>query len=201
LLIEEGRLKVLIDPGRYSWESHLINPNHLPDLSHIVITHEHNGHYDETALRMLSQRFSHATVVTNNDLAKTVKKLKLPNPISSGSDDDITVFEAPHEPLPFNKQVPLNIGVHIGGFTHPGDALDFKPSRELLALPISAPAWTNLKIALEKTAKLKPKKILPIHDWHWHQRAREEQYARIREYLGPKNIEFIDLENGQPVEI
>jgi len=201
LLIETDSKNILIDPGRYSWDSHLLSPTHLPDLSHIVITHEHGDHYHEPALRTLSQRFPHAQIVTNNDLAKKIVDLKLPNPISSGSEDNISVFEAPHAPLPLKTPAPLNIGVHIGDkLTHSGDALDFPKAREILALPLTGP-FAGMTQSLEKVVKLKPKILLPVHDWHWHQQARESMYDMAKKLLAKHKIEFIELENASPVNL
>lgn len=202
LLVETDNLSVLIDPGRYSWDSHLINPNHLPDLSHIIITHEHGDHYHEPALRALSQRFPHASIVTNNDLAKKIEELKLPNPISAGTEEGLTVFEAPHEPLPLNVPAPLNIGVHIGdSLTHPGDSLAIKKTGDTLVLPVTGPSWVNWGQSLKAAVKLKPKQIIPVHDWHWHQMAREEQYDKIKIWLKPYKIKVLELKNAEPVEL
>lgn len=200
LLVEEGGFNVLIDPGKFSWDSRLLNLSKLPHLSHIVITHDHPDHYHETALRALAMHFPHARIVTNNDLALVIKDLGLPNTIVSGSEKGMGVFEAPHVPLPMRLPAPLNIGVHIADkLTHPGDAFNFKHTREILALPITAP-FASFKQALEAAVKLKPKIVLPVHDWEWHRVAREARYAFAKELLGPKNIEFIELENSEPVE-
>lgn len=202
LLIETSDIRVLIDPGRYSYESHLLSISKLKPLDYIVITHEHGDHYDVNFLRQIAKHFPHAVIVTNNDLAIKIAELNLHNKIHTGSDDNLTVFEAPHEPLPLKLPVPLNIGIHLKDkFTHPGDALDIKHTREVLALPVSAPGWVNLKMSLDAAIKLKPKKIIPVHDWHWHQKARHEQYARVDEWLKPHSIEFIELENAEPVEL
>ena len=202
LLVETPEIRALIDPGRYSYESRLLNLARLKNLDYIVITHEHGDHYDVNFLRQISKHFPHAAIVTNNDLATKIANLHLQNKIQSGSDENLTVFEAEHEPLPLELPIPLNIGVHLKDkFTHPGDALDIKRSREILALPVSAPGWVNLRIALDAAIKLKPKKIIPVHDWHWHQKARREQYARVKEWLKPHKIEFIELENAEPVEL
>src|SRR5436190_5939903 len=183
LLVESGELNVLIDPGRYSWDSHLLNPNHLPQLSHILFTHDHADHYHEQALRALSQQFPHATIITNNNLAKKIKALNLPNTITTGSEESLEIFEAPHAQLPLELPDVLNIGVHIDGkLTHSGDALDIKSTREVLALPLTGP-FAGLTQTLKQVVELKPKVLLPIHDWHWHQQARESMYAMTKDLL------------------
>jgi L-ascorbate metabolism protein UlaG (beta-lactamase superfamily) len=201
LLVESPELNVLIDPGNFTWNSHLLHINSLPRLDHIVITHEHADHYDEQGLKKLSHRFPHAVIITNNDLAGTIKGLKLPNPLHTGSDENLVVFEAAHEPLPLDTPNVLNIGVHIADkLTHPGDSYAFEHTREILALPLTGP-FASYKQALDAIVKLKPKVVLPLHDWEWHKTARENRYSRAKELLKKHDIEFIELENAEPIEL
>jgi L-ascorbate metabolism protein UlaG (beta-lactamase superfamily) len=166
-----------------------------------VVTHEHADHYHEPFLRAVAQKFPYTPIVTNNDLADEIKKLEIKNPIMTGSDDNIQVFEAAHEPPSWGLQAPSNIGVHIAGqFTHPGDALHIQHSRDILALPITAP-FASIKEALEAAIAIKPKVIIPIHDWPWHKQAKGEYYAKAKKYLQTQGVEFIELENAVPVAI
>ncbi|HSX18470.1 MAG TPA: MBL fold metallo-hydrolase [Candidatus Saccharimonadales bacterium] len=201
LLVETSEINVLFDPGNFTWDSHLLNINELPSLNSIVITHEHPDHYHEQGLKKLSHRFPRATIITNNDLAEKISKLKLPNPIQGGSDENVVVFEAVHEPLPLNVPNVLNIGVHIQDkLTHPGDSFAFKHTCEVLALPLTGP-WASLRDALKTVVELKPKTVIPVHDWEWHKAAREARYSMCKNLLEPHSIEFIGLENAQPIEI
>lgn len=201
LLVESAEINVLIDPGNFTWSSRLLRIDRLPALDYIVITHEHSDHYDELGLKKLSKHIPHATIITNNDLAGKITALKLPNPVHAGSDDNMVVFEATHEPLPLDTPTVLNIGVHVAGrLTYPGDSCAFENAREILALPISGP-FTSYKHALDVIVKLKPKVVLPLHDWEWHKAARENRYSRAKELLQSHNIEFIELENAEPVEL
>jgi L-ascorbate metabolism protein UlaG (beta-lactamase superfamily) len=201
LLVETPEAKVLIDPGNFTWESHLLEINKLPNLDFVVITHEHPDHYDEGGLKKLSRRFPHATIITSSDLADRIAVLKLPNQLHAGSDDHLQVFEAAHEPLPLNLPNVLNVGVHVADkLTHPGDSFAFSHTREVLALPLTGP-WGSLREALEKVVELKPKVVIPVHDWEWHRAAREARYKMTKELLKPHGIEFIELENANPVEL
>jgi hypothetical protein len=125
----------------------------------------------------------------------------MPNRIHTGSQPDIEVFVVAHEPLAFAQPVPPHIGLHLEGhLTHPGDAINITSTREVLALPVTAP-WGSFKEALEIAANLKPKAVIPIHDWPWHKLARQTMYSMGKELLAPYGIEFIELENGNPVEL
>lgn len=201
LLVETPDLSALIDPGNYSWNSHLLTVDRLPRLDYIVITHEHPDHYHLPLLQALCAQFPHVSIITNGDLAKKLEDEGLTNQTQTASDQKIEVFEAAHEPLPFNLPVPSNIGVHISeALTHPGDALHISQSRDILALPVTAP-WGSLKQSLEVAVTLKPKIILPIHDWHWHQAARAEMYTITARLLEPHGIKFVALENAVPINL
>jgi len=201
LLIESPGINALIDPGNYTWGSHLLRVDRLPVLDYVVITHEHPDHYDEYGLRELSRHFPHAAIITNTDLANKIATLKLPNPVRAGSEDNLTVFEAKHEPLPLATPNVLNIGVHVANkLTHTGDSYDLPQSREVLALPLTGP-FASYRQALDVIVKLKPRVVLPIHDWEWHKAARQNRYSRAKQLLNKYNIEFIELESGDPVEL
>lgn len=201
LLVESTGINVLIDPGNFTWSSHLLQVNKLPSLDSVVITHEHPDHYDENGLKKIAHRFPHAVIVTNNSLAEKIAALKLPNPVHAGSDDNLVVFEAAHEPLPLDIPNVLNIGVHIADrLTHPGDSYAFTHTREILALPLTAP-FASFRDAMDTIVKLKPKIVLPLHDWEWHKVARESRYSFAKKLLKKHKIEFIELENAEPVEL
>lgn len=201
LLIETQGKAVLTDPGKYTWDSRLLPVNKLEHLDYIVITHEHSDHYYPPLLKVLSRQFPHAKFVTNNDLARKMVSESFSNQIITNSDDGLLVFEAAHEPLPLDAPVPLNVGVHIDdAFTHPGDAVNIEHIRNTLALPLTAP-WISLKQSLERVVELKPRNVIPIHDWYWHKEARNEMYKKTADWLLPHGIKFVPLENAEPAEI
>jgi hypothetical protein len=70
----------------------------------------------------------------------------------------------------------------------------------VLALAMGAP-WGSLKQALESAANLKPKKVIPVHDWPWHKAARTALYGMSKNLLAEHGIEFIELESGVPLEL
>ncbi len=70
LLVETPKQTILLDPGVYSYDSHLLSIAALRTLDFIVITHEHPDHYDLPFLKEICAKFPNATIVTNEDLAK-----------------------------------------------------------------------------------------------------------------------------------
>lgn len=61
--------------------------------------------------------------------------------------------------------------------------------------------WGSTTAAVELAERLKPKVIIPIHDWHWNEQAREWMYQRLEKYFESLGIKFLGLETGQQVEI
>ncbi len=201
LLVEEPASRILIDAGQFSFESKLLDPAKIGVLDYIVYTHEHADHYYEPLLLELSKTSPHATIVTNQDLAAVITALKLSNPVSSTGNETVAPFSAIHEPLPLGMPNVLNVGVHIGGqLTHCGDSYELSDTKDFLALPITAP-FASLREALDAVVKLKPKAVLPLHDWEWHDAARTGRYHWAKGLLAPHDIDFIELENGVTVEL
>ncbi|HEX5395358.1 MAG TPA: MBL fold metallo-hydrolase [Candidatus Saccharimonadales bacterium] len=201
LLVESPQTTVLIDAGNFTWSSRLLAVDKLPQLDAILYTHEHADHYDGHGLRKISRRFPHAAIITNEDLAEKIYELKLPNAIHAGSFENLKIFKAEHEPLPLGLPNVTNIGVHIADkLTHSGDSLALEHTREFLALPVAAP-FASFRQALDTAVRLKPKAVIPLHDWEWHKEARQSRYALAKKLLGKHGIEFISLNNAEPVEI
>lgn len=46
-----------------------------------------------------------------------------------------------------------------------------------------------------------PAIVLPLHDWHWNQNAKDGYYKRLPEVLDDFGVKFIPIETGISVEI
>lgn len=200
LLVETPEATVLFDPGKFSWDSQLLDIGGLSKLDYIVITHEHNDHYELEFVKALTQKFPSLSIITNPELASKISNLGISSSLNTDNKDGFEIFKAPHEPLPLDIPVVSNIGVHFDRLTHPGDSLGFSETREILALPLTAP-WGSVAQALKAAVRLKPKIIMPVHDWHWHELARQQMYAMSQSLLEPRGIKFIAPENGKPIEL
>ena len=199
MLVEAGDKTALFDPGNYSYDSGLIDVEALPELNYLVITHEHADHFYLPLSIQICKKYPSLTVITTKSVAaqlqdKVVIKLK--------TDLDVTceLFTAPHENLPAGSP-PENIGVHFAGlFTHPGDSHSFTSSKEVLAMPMTAP-WGSMTAAVQKILELKPKHVVPIHDWHWRPEALTGMYALIQGALKEAGINFIIPVDGQTIKL
>jgi len=106
-------------------------------------------------------------------------------------------FAAPHEELPIPGAVaPAENGYHFKGvFTTPGDSHSFNESMKVLAMPFIAP-WGRTGDAIDKVIELKPEYVLPIHDWHYTQEAKDWLNGMLEESFKGHNVQVLSPKNG-----
>ncbi len=184
---------VLFDPGIFSD----VAVEDLEYLDDLVITHEHTDHYDHDLLLQLVDRFPDVRIKTPASLVQKIEGIS----VTTDAVEGLELFDAKHEGRgPFLKP-PENIGVHyLQTLSHPGDSHSFIETKQILALPITAP-WGSTDRAVQLALQLKPKHILPIHDWHWKDEVREEMYNRLEVLFAEYDITFYKLVNGEPILI
>ena len=102
---------------------------------------------------------------------------------------------------PFGGEPPQQIGVHyLESFTHPGDSLQIRETCAVLALPLTAP-WGATRDALGLVLELKPRFVVPVHDWFWHDEARVWAYDRLKAVMQEQGITFLPLHPGESYEL
>lgn len=191
LLIEGQDTVVLIDPGNYTAEEKVLNVSWLEKLDFILITHEHEDHMYIPLIQELVSKFPEVRLISNSSVAAILEKEGLA--VSAEGNDSIVMEDVPHEKL-LGRAVPQNTLFHLfRKLTHPGDSLQFDSTKEVLALPIQAP-WGSMVHAIEKAVELKPKVVIPIHDWHWSEKARKRLYGMAADYLRENGIDFKSLD-------
>lgn len=198
LLIEIDGKNILIDPGNYSYESKTLDINNLDRLDYLLITHEHPDHMYIPFIKEITGRFPNLPIITNPSTKEVLSKEGI---IATSEGTEFIKTEIiPHEKV-FGTEPPQNVLFNVGDmFTHPGDCLHFTSHTPILALPVQAP-WGSLTQAVELAVSLKPEVILPIHDWHWNEAAREAFYKRLQNYFANQGIKFIGLKTGEKVSI
>lgn len=200
LLVETPNRVGLIDPGIFSWESGTFKLDNLERLDDIIITHEHADHMHLPFIQALLQKFKGANIVTTAS-ASTILKQSGITQVSEKAGQMIELFAADHQSNQPLGPTPQNIGVHyLGKLTHPGDSHSFNVTKDILALPITAP-WGTATRAAELGSQLKPKYIIPIHDWHYKVEARDSLYLGFEDFFNQMNIKFIKAVDGQPFQI
>lgn len=197
LLVEDKGKTMLIDPGNYSVEEGAISAEIVDKLDFILLTHEHADHMHLPLIREIVKKFPAAKIISNPSVAKILGKEGLE--VSTEGNEFIKVEYAPHEKV--LGTTPANVLFKVfDRLTHPGDSHSFKSTTEVLALPVQAP-WGSFVAAIEKAVKLKPKTVIPIHDWHWNDKARKGQYEMADNYLKKHGIDFKAAENGEVFEV
>ncbi len=196
LLIEENNKVFLIDPGNYTYEEGGLNLDKLTKLDYILITHEHPDHMYLPFIKDIINKFPNVKIISSDSVVSILKKESID--ASSDADVGISFKESPHEEV-FGIIPPKNIVFTLfNKIVHPGDSLQFKKTVEVLALPVQAP-WCSLTQSVAYALLLKPRYIIPIHDWHWNEKAREAFYQRLVKYFSDREIEFKSLKTGEKV--
>ena len=198
LLLEEDGTSILIDPGNYTAEAGVLNISTLDALDYLLITHEHADHMDLSLIKEIIKKFPNIKIISNNSVASLLDKEGIK--ALTESDQMIKMETVTHEKV-FGSTPPENVMMTIAEkLVHPGDSHHFKTKAPILALPVQAP-WGSLTEAVELAESLKPEVILPIHDWHWNDKARDMLYKRLEDYFAKIGIRFIPLRTGEMVEI
>lgn len=196
LLVEVAgpiRRSALFDPGIFSE----LPVDLLSRLDYVIITHEHPDHIDLQLLKNIVAKFPNVQIKVPDTLVAELLKAGIP----TGEVGGVKVFKAPHEGHKPFLSPPDNLGIHyLDLLTNPGDSHSFTQSKAVLVLPITAP-WGSTDAAVQLALKLKPKHILPVHDWHWKDQVRVQMYDRLEELFKGQGITFHKLKNGQPVVI
>lgn len=197
ILVEDAGRAALFDPGSFSEDA--LKAATLPSIGDIFITHEHNDHFSINAVQYILSKNPDVRITSTPSV---VKQLEASHIRAQATPPDMAAFfVSPHEGHPPFLSPPEQIGVHyIDKFSHPGDSHSFTETKAVLALPITAP-WGSTMAAVDVCLKVKPKFVVPIHDWFWQEQARKAMYDRFEQLFGQYEMTFLKLETGVPVDI
>ncbi len=197
LLVEDEGKTILIDPGNYTFEERGLDVDRLEKLDFLLITHEHPDHMHLPLIKEIVEKFPEVKIISNNSVKKILEKEGLSLLVEHSM---FNILAAPHELLLGGRGAENTLFNISQKLTHPGDSLKFDKTCEILALPIQAP-WGSFVASVEKAAAVKPKVVIPIHDWHWKDSARRRMYDMASQYLAEKGIEFRGLETGEEISL
>ncbi len=200
VLVEHDDKVVLFDPGIFSWNSGLIDIATLPELNAVVVSHKHPDHCGEPFVRELAKAYPDIQWFAPTDAHDDLRSWGVSN-ITNQSSGDVWITEGNHAPVePFSNQV-NNLVTHWAGVvTQPGDTHEFNESKDVLLMPVQAPWGTTIR-AVNLILELKPRFVLPIHDWMWRDEWREMSYDRIAAALEGSGVTFLRPTNGQVIEV
>ena len=167
LVIKEGDLKLIIDPGMYSADA----MGGISDLDAILVTDEHRDHYDIASIEILRKNNPHARIFTQRSVQKLLAENNIPSELLLDKQQvilkGVPIEGCGEKHAVLHSSVPQsdNTGYIIAGrFFHPGDALTVPRKQiEILALPISGP-WLKMSESIDYALEVHPKVCFPIHD-------------------------------------
>lgn len=197
MLLEDQSKTVLIDPGKYTYDEKVFGVNSLEKLDFLLVTHEHPDHLYVPFVKEIVARFPLVNVITTPSIVQILAK----EGIQAGTEGNewIEISNAPHEKILVPE--PVNVLFHVfGKLTHPGDSFQFSSTKGVLALPITAP-WGHTLQAAEKAVQLKPRIVIPIHDWFWKDWWRTFMYQMLGKYFSDRGIDFRGMETGEVLEV
>jgi len=201
LLVEEGELRALIDPGIYASEQ-----NTLTKINAVFITHEHPDHCDPNSLKEILKNNPSAKVYSNESVAALLMKEGMrAHAVKNGdrfSEQGIAieVFGDAHAVLHSSIPQVKNVGYFIANtLFHTGDQLTNpqKPIR-VLSFPIVAP-WAKLQETIDYVISLKPKTAFAVHDGMLLPNFRGPHRVTMQ-VLQSQGIECLIPEIGKPYE-
>lgn len=206
ILIEEAGKKLLIDPGRFSFIENAVKPEDIGPVDVVILTHKHPDHYSPEALKAL-YALRPFTIVANTDVGEMLLRDGFQyESIRAGEEGNVNGFlieplVAPHELIPA-ESVQNSAYLINDKFIHTGDSLTVSgiSSCEVLALPVAGP-WLKLVEAIELAYLLKPKIVIPIHDWIIKDVMLDRIYAMCQNKFESHGIAFKPLKLGEKLEV
>ena len=192
LVEEQGRI-ALFDPGVWADSDLILAVQHVDE---IVYTHEHPDHFSIEILKKLVEKFPDVEVVCNPEIRAQIEGAGL-RVATNEENEQTQKFTASHEQLPIpGSQPPAENGYHfMGVFSHPGDSQHFSETKKMLAMPFIGP-WGKTGDSIDLVLKLKPEYVLPIHDWHYTEEAKQWLQGVLEAVLKPAGITVLSNENG-----
>ena len=203
LLLEEGRARLLLDPGTLSGGF-----AELQGLTAVLYTHQHADHLDAERLRGLLDRNPGVRVVSDEGSAKPLGEAGAEVEVVHDGDEvelgGVGVRVAGRDHAVIHPDIPVvpNVGYLVGGrLFHPGDAFTLPGQQvEVLAVPAGAP-WLKVSEAIDYLREVHPKVAVPVHEKVLSTVGISIHYRQL-EQLGARGAATLRvLHDGQPVEL
>lgn len=202
VLVEDDEHVGLFDPGEFSLQSGLFNFEENSKLDFIFITHEHFDHFSPEFVKKLIQKFPEVKFYSNPSVAKMLKELGAKE-ICITSDQIVKQQHLDHQSMEPLSSPPIcdNYEIHFKNLiSHPGDSQQMQSSKDILLMPLAGP-WGSAIDGIRMATRLKPKYVLPIHDWMWNENWRQTMYHRMADFFASQNIKFLMPVDSQSIEI
>jgi L-ascorbate metabolism protein UlaG (beta-lactamase superfamily) len=203
ILVETDDKVALFDPGDWSWQSGKLDLDQINRIDRLIITHEHSDHFYLPAVEAIAVKFPNIKIITTSELVPKLLHLNVES-VQSESTNCTKIILANHESMmPVNPVDPpcQNISVDfLDKFTHPGDSHQIIRSKEVYCMPLAGP-WGSMIGAVRKAVELRPKVVIPTHDWMWKPEWRDTMYERMELFFAKEGIRFIKAVDGVPFDV
>lgn len=183
----------LFDPGFHTYLEGEVDLESIGDVTRVMITHEHRDHVHPDFVRWLIDRGSDLVVYSNGPVADLLAEHGIE--VTTDPPPDVSVEDVLHGRLPTGAQPPNRAFTIDGVFTHPGDSREPSRTAPVLALPLMVP-WDSATGAADFARRVKPERVLPIHDFYLSRTGRQFVRGLIKNVLAGDGIELIDVEWG-----
>jgi len=203
LLLDDGRTRILFDPGNLSFIGGRLKPKIFKKIDAIFITHSHPDHADIGALKTIIS-INNPRIISNLGVKEILSKEDISCEIIE--DDGFKVGNFLVKPVAATHEENLlkkpsnNIAYVVDDiFLNPGDSLDenlYSVKPKVLALPIFG-SWGKSAEFGEFAKNVKPEVVIPIHDGMVIDSSLEDQYKQWDKYLSREGIRFVPLRSKE----
>ena len=203
LLVDEGRARMLFDPGTLS-----DGFQELEGLTAVLFTHRHADHLDPERLRGLLDRNSGARVVSDEGSAELLGEAGAEFEVVHDGDElevagvGVRVVGRDHAVIHPDIPVVPNVGYLVGGrLFHPGDAFTLPGQPvEVLAVPAAAP-WLKLSESIDYLRQVRPKVAVPVHEKLLSAAGLSIHYRQLEQLGARGSTTLRPLDDGEPTEL
>lgn len=206
MLIDKNGVKVLVDPGVYSWQDEKVKNFDFSGIAAVVVTHNHPDHFNVEFANAVKLASPDAVWYGTQETVDDLKDIDIIGQTSS-NDQNIKFIESKHADLSpwFDKQ-PLHTSyVIFDEILVSGDCqtLEVSNGARILAGAINGGPWgavVGFSKMIESMSD-RPKTVVPLHDWHLNEEARGAFYAKLPEVMKKFDVSFRALQNCETIEI
>jgi len=203
LLVEQGRARMLLDPGTLSGGF-----EELRGLTAVLYTHQHADHLDPARLRRLLDGSPAVRVVSDEGSAKPLGEAGAQVEVVHDGDEleigGVGLRGVGRDHAVIHPDIPVvaNVGYLVDGrLFHPGDAFTLPGQPvEVLAVPAGAP-WLKVSEPIDYLREVRPKVAVPVHEKLLSAVGMSIHYRQLEQLGAREGTTLRVMDDGKPVEL